>query len=100
MQTKQLGNTGIEVSKICLGTMTWGCQNTESDAHEQLDYAIKEAGINFIDTAELYAVVPQKETQGLTEQYIGTWLAQNLRLREKLILASKMTGPGIEWIRG
>ncbi len=63
MQRKKLGNTGLQVSKICLGTMTWGYQNTESDAHEQLDYAIKEADINFIDTAELYAVPPMPDTQ-------------------------------------
>lgn len=100
MQTKKLWNTGIDVSKICLGTMTWGYQNTESDAHEQLDYAVKDAGINFVDTAELYAVPPMKDTQGLTETYIGTWFAQNPGLREKLVLASKFVGPGIEWIRG
>jgi len=80
--------------------MTWGYQNDEQQAHEQLDYAIKEAGINFIDTAELYAVPPQAETQGLTETYIGTWFAKNPGLREKIILASKMVGPGMPWIRG
>ena len=100
MQTKKLWNTWIDVSKICLGTMTWGYQNDEQQAHEQLDYAIKEAGINFIDTAELYAVPPQAETQGLTETYIGTWFAKNPGLREKIILASKMVGPGMPWIRG
>ncbi|MCH8518572.1 aldo/keto reductase [Candidatus Gracilibacteria bacterium] len=100
MQTKQLGNTGLDVTKICLGTMTWGYQNDEKDAHEQLNYAINECGINFIDTAELYAVPPMKEIQGLTEQYIGTWFAKNPGVRKKIILASKFVGPGIEWIRG
>ncbi len=99
MQTKKLGNTGIDVSKICLGTMTWGYQNSEQEAHQQLNYALKEAQINFIDTAELYAVPPMAETQGLTEQYIGTWLADNKHLRENIIIASKMVGPGLPWIR-
>ncbi len=99
MQTKKLGNTGIDVSKICLGTMTWGYQNSEEEAHQQLNYAFKEAQINFIDTAELYAVPPMAETQGLTEQYIGTWLAENPNLRENIIIANKMVGPGLPWIR-
>jgi aryl-alcohol dehydrogenase-like predicted oxidoreductase len=88
MEYTKLGRTDIEVSRICLGTMTWGEQNTEVEAHEQLDYAI-EAGINFIDTAEMYPVAPRKETQGLTEQYIGTWLAKR-QDRDKLIIASKV----------
>ena len=88
----KLGNTNLKVSKICLGTMTWGEQNTEKDAHEQLDYAIDQ-GINFIDTAELYAVPSRAETQGLTEKYIGTWL-KNRKDRDKLIIASKIVGPG------
>ena len=99
MQTKKLGNTGIDVTKICLGTMTWGYQNSEEDAHEQLDYAIKDAWVNFIDTAELYAIPPMKETCWLTEKYIGTWLAKNPWIRENIILAGKFVGPGIEWIR-
>lgn len=69
MQKKQLGNTDIMVSKICLGTMNWGAQNNEQEAHEQLDYAV-DAGINFIDTAEMYAVPPDPKTQGLTETYV------------------------------
>ena len=95
----KLGNTGIEVSKICLGTMTFGEQNTENEAHEQLDYAL-EAGINFIDTAELYSVPGRKETQGSTERYIGSWL-KNRKDREKIILATKITGPspGLAFIR-
>lgn len=95
----KLGDTGIEVSKICLGTMTFGEQNTEKEAHTQLDYAI-EAGINFIDTAEMYSVPGRKETQGSTERYIGTWLKDRTD-REKLIVASKIAGPsaGLSYIR-
>lgn len=88
MEYSKLGRTDINVSRICLGTMTWGEQNTEAEAHEQLDYAI-DAGINFIDTAEMYPVAPKKETQGLTETYIGTWLAKRSD-RDKLIIASKV----------
>ena len=68
-----LGNTNIKVSKICLGTMTFGEQNSENDAHDQLSYAL-DNGVNFIDTAEMYPVPPKRETQGLTEKYIGTWI--------------------------
>ncbi len=95
----RLGNTGLEVSKICLGTMTFGEQNTESEAHEQLNFAV-EAGINFIDTAELYSVPGRKETQGSTERYIGTWL-KNRKDRDKLIVATKIVGPspGLLYIR-
>lgn len=73
MQTRPLGRTGIEVSRLCLGTMTFGEQNSETEAHEQLDRAVA-FGINFIDTAEMYPVPPKAETQGLTEIYIGSWL--------------------------
>ena len=72
MQRHLLGTTTLAVSKVCLGTMTFGEQNTESDAHSQIDYAL-ERGINFIDTAEMYPVRPSAETQGRTEQYIGSW---------------------------
>jgi len=96
MRYNKLGNTDIDVSAICLGTMTWGQQNTESEAHQQLDYAI-EQGINFIDTAELYPVPPNAQTQGLTEQYIGSWLA-NRQDRDKLIIATKAAGPGQDWV--
>ncbi len=88
MEYNKLGQTDNEVSKICLGTMTWGEQNTESEAHEQLNYAV-DAGINFIDTAEMYPVAPKAETQGLTESYIGSWLAKR-QDRDKLIIASKV----------
>lgn len=91
MQKKQLGNTDIMVSKICLGTMNWGnSQNDETDAHEQLDYGIAH-GINFIDTAEMYAVPPDPKTCGLTETYIGNWLEKTGK-RKDIILATKITG--------
>ena len=73
MKYKKLGTTNIDVSLICLGTMTWGTQNTEKEAHEQLDFSL-ENGVNFIDTAEMYPVPPNAKTQGLTEKYIGSWL--------------------------
>ena len=91
----QLGTTDLKVSKICLGTMTWGEQNTESEAHEQLDYAVSQ-GINFIDTAEMYPVPPMESTQGLTEQYIGSWLAARGG-RDNLVIASKVAGPA-QWL--
>ena len=92
MEYRPLGKTDVKVSKICLGTMTFGEQNTEADALQQLDYAF-EQGINFIDAAEMYPVPINAETQGRTEQYIGTWLKQRSD-RDKIILASKVAGPG------
>lgn len=92
MQTRKLGTTDLDVSMICLGTMTWGEQNTEQEAFEQLDFATSE-GVNFIDAAEMYPVPPRAETQGLTEAYLGNWLAQRGR-RDDLIVASKVVGPG------
>ncbi len=92
MRYTTLPNTDIKVSKICLGTMTWGKQNTEAEGHDQLDYAIDQ-GVNFIDTAELYAVPASKETYGKTEEYIGTWL-QKRGKRDDLVIASKIAGPG------
>lgn len=99
MQYQKLGKTGPVVSRICLGTMTFGEQNSETEAHEQLDFAL-EQGINFVDTAELYSVPGRRETQGLTEQYIGTWLKAR-KCREKIILATKIVGPSatVTWIR-
>ena len=93
-----LGQTEIKVSKICLGSMTWGQQNTEQEGHQQLDYAL-ERGINFIDTAEMYPVPPMAETQGLTEAYIGTWL--KTRKRDEVVIASKIAGPAVwlPWVR-
>ncbi|MEL0320516.1 MAG: NADP(H)-dependent aldo-keto reductase [Gammaproteobacteria bacterium] len=96
MDKRPLGKTGIDVTSICLGTMTWGEQNTEAEAHEQLSYACDERGINFIDTAELYPVPPKADTQGRTEQYIGSWLNQRGR-RDDLVIATKACGPG-EWV--
>lgn len=91
MQYRTLGKTDIKVSTICLGTMTWGEQNTEAEGHDQMDYAL-ERGINFFDTAEMYSVPARKETQGSTERIIGTWFKKTGN-REKVILASKITGP-------
>ncbi|NOR28041.1 MAG: aldo/keto reductase [Lutibacter sp.] len=98
MKYTKIDNTDIKVSEICLGTMTFGEQNTESEAHEQLNYAV-EQGINFIDTAEMYSVPGSKETQGSTERFIGSWLQH--QKRENLVLATKITGPnpGLSYIR-
>jgi aryl-alcohol dehydrogenase-like predicted oxidoreductase len=92
MQTRKLGRTDLDVSLICLGTMTWGEQNTEAESFEQLDLATS-AGVNFIDAAEMYPVPPRAETQGLTETYLGNWLARRGR-RSELVIASKVAGPG------
>jgi aryl-alcohol dehydrogenase-like predicted oxidoreductase len=91
MEYKLLGSSDLNVSRICLGTMTFGQQNTEAEAHQQLDYAVAQ-GINFIDTAEMYPVPPMAETQGRTEQYIGSWLKARGN-RDQLILATKVAGP-------
>jgi aryl-alcohol dehydrogenase-like predicted oxidoreductase len=98
MKFKKLGNTTIDVSLICLGTMTWGEQNSQEEAFEQMNYAL-EKGVNFFDTAELYAVPPKSETFGKTEEIIGNWFI-NKKNRKKIILASKIAGPRCEWIRG
>lgn len=99
MELRTLGNTDLKVSVICLGTMTYGEQNSEAEAHAQLDYAI-DHGVNFIDTAEMYAVPTKAETQGLTEKYIGSWLAKPGN-RDKAIIATKVTGrsDGFKYIR-
>ncbi len=91
MEYRKLGRTDIDVSVICLGTMTYGEQNTEAEGHEQMDYAV-EQGVNFFDTAEMYAVPGRKETQGLTEEIIGTWF-KSRNNRNDIILATKVTGP-------
>lgn len=98
MEYRKLGNTNIDVSLICLGTMTFGQQNNKQEAHKQLDYATQR-GINFIDCAEMYPVPPKSKTQGRTEEYIGAWLNKRKR-RDDLIIATKATGPGIAHIRG
>ncbi len=92
MEYAYLGHTDIKVSRICLGTMTWGEQNTQAEAFEQMDYALDQ-GVNFWDTAELYAIPPRPETYGATEQIVGRWLADRGK-RDQVILASKMAGPG------
>jgi aryl-alcohol dehydrogenase-like predicted oxidoreductase len=93
MKTITLGRTGIEVTQICLGTMTWGSQNSEAEAHGQLDFAV-DAGVNFLDTAEMYPTTPRlKETTGRTEEFIGTWLKGRLD-RDRLVVATKVTGEG------
>lgn len=91
MKYRKLGHTDTEVSLIGLGTMTWGEQNSEAEAHEQLDYALSR-GVTLVDTAEMYPVPPKPETQGRTETYIGTWLAKTKR-RQDIVLASKAAGP-------
>ena len=100
MKMHKLGRTDLAVSRVCLGTMTFGQQNTESDAHSQLDYAL-ERGINFIDTAEMYPVPPSAGTQGSTERFIGTWLRKTGK-RDQVVLATKAAGPNPNqtWIRG
>ena len=99
MEYRQLGSSNLKVSTLALGTMTFGEQNTEAEAHAQLDYAIAH-GVNFIDTAEMYPVAPRAETVHRTESYIGSWLKR--QQRDKLILATKIAGParGFSWIRG
>ncbi|AHI25279.1 aldo/keto reductase [Komagataeibacter xylinus] len=98
MKQRELGRTGIRVSEICLGTMTFGQQNTEAEGHAQLDMAVAN-GINFIDTAELYAIPPRAETYGATERIIGSWLKARGG-RERLVIASKVVGRGTSpWFR-
>ena len=98
LDMRKLGRTGIDVTSICLGTMTWGQQNTEAEGHAQLDHAVG-FGINFIDTAEMYSIPPKAETQGSTERIIGTWLAKRGG-RDKLVIASKVSGrSGSAWLR-
>ena len=97
MNFKKLGNTDLKVSTICLGTMTWGEQNTQKDAFDQMDYAFS-CGVNFFDAAEFYPSPCKEETYGETERIIGNWFNKN-KNREKIILASKIAGPGLSWIR-
>lgn len=94
LKMNRLGSSDLSVTEICLGTMTWGVQNTEEEAHAQLDYAIKERGINFLDTAEMYPVPSSAPSYipGTTERYIGTWLQKNQGIREKIIIATKVMG--------
>lgn len=98
MEYRKLGATELSVSAICLGSMTWGQQNTEVEGHAQLDYALSR-GVNFIDTAEIYSIPPRPETQGSTERIIGSWLASR-KNRDKVIIATKVAGRGeAHWLR-
>ena len=97
MKFKKLGNTNLDVSLICLGTMNMGEQNTQEESFEQMDYSL-EKGVNFFDTAEVYSVPPKEETQGKTEEIIGNWFVER-KNRKKVILATKIVGPGPSWIR-
>lgn len=98
MKYSLLGTSGLSVSSACLGSMTWGLQNNQQDANEQIDYALSK-DINFIDTAEIYAVPPSSDTYGKTETILGHWLANNSEKRDDLVIASKIAGVGIPWIR-
>ena len=99
MEYRKLGNTDLDVSVICLGTMTWGEQNTFEEGYEQMDYAV-EQGVNFFDTAELYPIPPKPDTQGKTEECIGNWFKRTGK-REEIILASKVAGRApMNWFRG
>jgi aryl-alcohol dehydrogenase-like predicted oxidoreductase len=97
MEYRKLGNTDLEISAIGLGTMTWGFQNTQEEGFAQMDYAL-ERGINFFDTAEMYAIPPSAKTFGTTETIIGNWFTSR-KTREKVILATKISGPGLSWVR-
>jgi aryl-alcohol dehydrogenase-like predicted oxidoreductase len=98
MKYSKLGSSDINVSRVCLGSMTWGTQNNQRDASEQIEYALSQ-GVNFIDTAEMYAVPPSADTYGKTEKIIGNWLAANPTRRNEIVLASKIAGNGLPWIR-
>ena len=98
MKYVPLGSSSINVSRVCLGSMTWGLQNNQQDANEQIDYALAQ-GVNFIDTAEMYAIPPTEQTYGKTEAIIGNWLAANPSKRDNTIIASKIAGPGFSYIR-
>ncbi len=98
MKCLPLGQSDLNVSPICLGSMTWGTQNSEQDAHQQIDFALSR-GINFIDAAEMYPIPPGSDTYGDTERIIGNWLAQNPQRRSDIILATKIAGNGLSWIR-
>jgi aryl-alcohol dehydrogenase-like predicted oxidoreductase len=99
MKKVKLGASDLEVSRVCLGTMTWGEQNSEAEGHAQIDWALAN-GINFIDTAEMYPIPPAQKTQGATEKIVGSWLGKNKAKRAGIVLASKIAGPGRrEWIR-
>lgn len=99
MRYSTLGSSGLKVSRVCLGSMTWGVQNNQQDADQQLAYALAQ-GVNFIDTAEMYAIPPNATTYGATESIIGNWLARHSGKRQELVIASKIAGAGLNYIRG
>ena len=98
MKYTALGTSGLQVSDVCLGTMTWGIQNTQQDTDEQMALALS-SGVNFIDTAEMYPIPPNEPTSGDTERQLGDWLSRNQSQREDLIIMTKIAGSGIRWIR-
>ncbi len=98
MKYHRLGSSDLQVSEICLGTMTWGIQNTQQDADEQIEYAL-DKGINFIDTAEMYPIPPNAETYGDTERIIGNWLSRHSASRKDIVLMTKIAGSGLSYIR-
>lgn len=98
MEYRRLGSSGLQVSQVCLGSMTWGKQNNQHDADEQINYALAK-GVNFIDTAEMYAVPPSPETYGKTESIIGSWLHRHKEKRDEVIIATKIAGGGLSWVR-
>ncbi len=98
MHYSPLGSSQLDVSRVCLGTMTWGLQNSQRDADEQLACALG-SGVNFIDTAEMYAVPPSPDTYGKTEAIIGNWLRRNKARRAELVIATKIAGNGLHWVR-
>lgn len=98
MEYSTLGSSNLSVSRICLGSMTWGKQNNQEDANQQIEYALSQ-GINFIDTAEMYAVPPSPDTYGKTETIIGNWFAANPERRKDIVFATKIAGPGLPWVR-
>ena len=98
MKFNRLGSSDLKVSDICLGTMTWGIQNTQQDADEQISYALNR-GVNFIDTAEMYPVPPNADTYGDTERIIGNWLSRNASQRSSIVLMTKIAGGGLKYIR-
>jgi len=98
MQYSTLGSSSLSVSRTCLGSMTWGLQNNQQDANQQIEYALAQ-GINFIDTAEMYAVPPSPDTYGKTESIIGNYISAHPDKRKDFVLASKIAGPGLAWVR-
>ena len=98
MKYNTLGSSNLQVSEVCLGSMTWGVQNDQQDANQQIDYALNR-GVNFIDTAEMYAVPPSPDTYGKTESIIGNWFKDNQNKRSDIVLATKIAGAGLPWVR-